>query len=221
MVCLEMAGGPTNIKNTDLNRMYNAHKDFDPKSSAGRAVVRTLNLLAEVFPDKTPELERFNVISLYCVTAEVLKQYVIEDVKPHLRDWFLTFEEARRIEEAKSEDDADAEWVIYRERISHSTDAADSIRWRMEFMLKSLLGQQPGIRLKDNQRAFTHVQKVTVFRRDKGMCQLKRVCSGEQLTWDAWHCDHRQAWSQGGATTVENGQVACGACNLAKGAEVA
>jgi hypothetical protein len=219
MVCLEMAGGPTNIKNADLNKMYKANEDFDSKSPIGRAVLRNLNLLAEIFPDKTPELERFSVIAIYCVMAELLKQYVTEDAKPHFRDWFLRFEQVHRSEEGKSEDEADPEWTSYRDRISHSTDSADSIRWRMEFMLKSLLGQYPGVRLKDNQRAFTSIQKLTVFRRDKGICQLKRVCSGEQLTWDAWHCDHRQAWSRGGATTVENGQVACGPCNLAKGAE--
>jgi hypothetical protein len=221
MVCLEAAGGPTNIKNADLNRMYEHNKAFDTKSPPARAVVRTLNLLAEVFPDRTPELERYNVISLYCVAAELLKQYVIDDVRPHLREWFLRFESVRREQEAKPEDEADSEWVIYREKISHSTDSADSIRWRMEFMLRTLLDQHPGLHLKDNQRSFTHVQKLTVFRRDKGICQVRLRCGDDQLTWDSWHCDHRVPWSQGGSTTVENGQVSCPACNLAKGAEAA
>jgi hypothetical protein len=221
LVCLELGGGPVNIKNADLNRMYREQTSFDTNSATAKAVNRTLKMLADVFPDKTPELERYNVISLYCVAAELKRQYVIDDATPLLRDWFLEFEGHRREQDAKPDEEADAEWAIYREKISHSTDAADSIRWRMEFMLRSILEQYPKIRLKDNQRSFTHLQKLAVFRRDKGLCQLKLVCNGEQLTWDGWHSDHRIPWKSGGSTTVENGQVACPACNLAKGGQEA
>ncbi|MGI8569502.1 MAG: hypothetical protein ACR2KT_10740 [Methylocella sp.] len=68
----------------------------------------------------------------------------------------------------------EAEWVNYREKISHSTDAADSIRLRMEFLLRSLLERFPSLSRKDNQRSFAHVQKLAIFRRDKGICQVKR-----------------------------------------------
>jgi len=107
--------------------------------------------------------------------------------------------------------------VSYKEKISHSTDAADSIRWRMDFMLRNLLEQVPDIRLKDNQRAFTHVQRLAIYRRDGGVCQLRIKCDGVRLTWDDWHCDHIVPWTKGGKTTVENGHVACAACNLSKG----
>jgi hypothetical protein len=220
-ICLELAGGPTNVKNADLNRMYDENKSFDPKSAPAKAVKRVLNLLAEVFPEKTPELERYNVISLYCVVADLQRQYVIDEIKPHLNDWFIAFETERREQEAKAEDDssADPEWLSYKEKISHSTDAADSIRFRMDFMLKRLLEAYPSLSLKDNVRTFTPQQKLAVYRRDKGICQLRIKCKGEKVAWDDWHCDHRKAWSKGGKTTVENGTVACAACNLAKGGD--
>ncbi|WP_161954061.1 HNH endonuclease family protein [Candidatus Methylomirabilis limnetica] len=221
IVRLELAGGPVNVKNTDLNKMYVENKDFDPKAPVAKAVQRTLSLLSEIFPDKTPELERFNLVSVYCVLSELLRQYVLEDFKPIFQAWFLGFEAVRREQEARPEEEADAEWVTYREKISHSTDSSDSIRWRMEFMLRSLLSQHPQIRLKDNQRGFTYVQKLAVFRRDVARCQLKIKCDSAALTWDNWHCDHRVAWSKGGLTTVENGQAACPPCNLSKGAEAA
>jgi hypothetical protein len=78
LVCLELAGGPTNIKNADLNRMYENYVNFDAKSLEAKAAQRTLSVLAEAFPEKTPELERFNVISLYCMVAEMQKQYAFE-----------------------------------------------------------------------------------------------------------------------------------------------
>lgn len=217
MVCLEIGGGPTNVKNADLNRMYWAQKEFDPKSSTAKAVLRVLDTLGKVFNEKTPELERYNVVALYCVVSELLRQYVISDVQDKLNEWFLEFEERRREEEGKPEDKADPEWVTYKEKISHSTDAAESIRWRMEFMLRSLLETYPAVRRKDNQRDFTYAQKLAVFRRDKGFCRVKIKCKGAKLTWDDWHCDHISPWSKGGLTTVKNGQAACSSCNLAKG----
>lgn len=218
-VCLEIAGGPTNIKNTDLNRMYESNKDFDIKGQVAKAVKRILDLLSDVFPEKTPELERYNVIALYCVISELLSQYVIDEVKPMLHDWFISFETRRREQEEKTEDEADPEWVTYKEKISHSTDAEESIRWRMEFMLRLLLVEFPNLSRKDNQRGFTHIQKLAIFRRDKGLCQVMLKCKGEKLTWDDWHCDHITAWSKGGKTTVANGQVSCSDCNIAKGSD--
>jgi 5-methylcytosine-specific restriction endonuclease McrA len=87
----------------------------------------------------------------------------------------------------------------------------------MDFMLRDLLVCHPGLALKDAQRSFTHQQRLAVFRRDAGVCQLAIKCEGEKVRWDDWHCDHRLAWSEGGQTSVENGQVACAACNLSKG----
>jgi hypothetical protein len=221
LICLELAGEPTNIKNADLNRMYGEYAKFDSKSAEAKAVQRILGILAEMFPEKTPELERFNVVSLYCVVAELQKQYAFDQVKPLLRDWFLGFEETRRTQEEKTEDEIDPEWTGYKEKISHSTDSADSVRGRMDFMLRHLLELYPTIQRKDNQRAFTHIQRLAVFRRDKGHCQLKLKCDGVKLTWDEWHCDHTMPWTAGGRTTVENARVACTACNLSKGAAVA
>jgi uncharacterized protein DUF262/HNH endonuclease len=221
LVCLELAGEPTNVKNADLNRMYKEHAGFDPKGQDAKDVQRILNILAEVFPEKTPELERYNVVSLYCVLAELLRQYAFEQVKPLFHGWFLSFEALRREQEAKSQDDIDPEWATYKEKISHSTDSAESIRWRMDYMLRHLLEAHPTIPRKDNQRSFTHIQRLAIFRRDKGHCQLRLRCAGAKLTWDDWHCDHRHPWTSGGPTTVENGQAACTPCNLSKGAVAA
>jgi hypothetical protein len=219
LVCLEIQGGPTNVKNADLNRVYELNREFDSKGQVAKAVRRVLDFLASVFPEKTPELERYNVIGLYCVVSEFLRQYVIEEIRPSFHDWFIAFEQARIAQDQKSfDDDGDPEWITYREKISHSTDAAESIRWRMEFLMRNLLEHFPNLSRKDNQRDFTHIQKLTVFRRDRGTCQVKLKCSGIKLTWDDWHCDHITPWSKGGKTTVSNGQAACPACNLSKGA---
>lgn len=107
--------------------------------------------------------------------------------------------------------------VVYHEKISHSTDAVDSIRWRHEFLLRKLFEAVPNIELKDDQRLFTHEQRLAMYRRDDGDCQVKLKCDGSHCEWDNWAADHKQPWSKGGKTTVANGQVACIPCNSAKG----
>lgn len=218
LVCLELAGGPTNVKDGDLNRMYRENADFDANGKLAKSVRRTLDLLADVFTEKTPELERYNVVALYAVVAELQRGYVVSEVQSQLKDWFLDFEARRRVQEALDVETAEPEWVAYKEKVSHSTDAQDSIRSRMEFLMKDLFLRFPNLSLKDGQRDFTHVQKLAIFRRDHQTCQVKLKCDGVKVVWDDWHCDHKQPWSKGGKTTVENGQVACPACNLSKGA---
>ena len=84
--------------------------------------------------------------------------------------------------------------------------------------MRNLLTQYPDISLKDNQREFTHSQRLAIFRRDRQVCQLRIVCNGIKVDWDNWHCDHIVAHTNGGSTKVSNGQVACPGCNLSKGA---
>jgi hypothetical protein len=219
VTCLELAGGPTNVRSGDLTKMYKQNEDFDAKGPVAKAVRRTLGHLASVFQEKTPELERYNVIALYCVVAEFRRQYVWAEVEPHFQTWFLEFEKERREQEMMADDDdsLDPEWRSYKEKISHSTDAADSIRYRMDIMLRRLLQRYPTLSRKDNQRDFTSQQRLAIFRRDGGHCQIRMKCHGDKVTWDDWHCDHHVPWSKGGQTTVDNGVVACTACNLCKG----
>lgn len=221
LVRLELACGPANVKDRDLSKMYSDHADFNAAQPEAKAVRRVLDFLAEVFPDKAPELTRYNVVALYCVAAELLARYVRSEFAPVLGPWFLDFEMRRAKQEELDEDEGDAEWISYKEKISHSTDSEDSIRYRMEFMLRDLMVCHPDLSLKDAQRTFTEAQRRAVFRRDEGLCQLGIKCSREKVKWDDWHCDHRLAWTEGGKTTVENGQVACAACNLAKGKRAA
>lgn len=219
LTCLELAGGPVNVKDGDLNRMYKAHANFDVDGKIAKFVKRTLDLMADVFTDKTPELERYNVIALYGVFAELQRGYVFSEIKSQLRDWFLNFEVRRRTQDSLDNESADSEWVSYKEKISHSTDAQESIRSRLDFLMRDLLSQFPNLSLKDEQRDFTQQQKLAIFRRDHQVCQVRLKCTGEKVVWDNWHCDHKVPWSKGGKTTVENGQVSCPACNLAKGAK--
>jgi hypothetical protein len=217
MTLIELAGEPTNVKNADLNKMYEREVEFDSTGPKAKKIKRTLDYLRTAFPTKTPELERYSVLSLYVLVSHLLERYVVQDSHKQIAEWFINFESYRRMQRALPIDQCDPESVSYQEKTSHSTDSEDSIQWRHDYLLRRHLEAYPRLQLKDDQRLFTHDQRMAIFRRDKGICQVRIKCSGVECSWDSWEADHRHPWSQGGKTTVENGQVACLGCNASKG----
>ncbi len=224
LVCVELAGSkPTNIRKADLDRMYLLNENFDESGQIAKRVKRMLSNLREIFPDDnpTPELERFNIVPLYCMVSQLLDGYVFDEVKNQFRDWFVGFEQRRVAESEKDPDDAGPEWLNYRENIGHSGDNGEVIQNRLDFLLRNFFEKFPDLPAKD-ERNFTEAQRLTIYWRDGKKCQIKQQCDGtELLPWNGWHCDHKLPRSRGGKTTVGNGQVACPACNLAKGNRVA
>ena len=219
MCLLELSGEPCNIKDKDLNKMYLDNKNFDSNSQVAKKIKRVLDYLYKMFPTKTPELERFNVISLYILISSMLDKYVISDRYKEIADWFVNFELFRKQQTQLPSDECDPEIIAYHEKISHSTDAFDSLEFRNSYLSRKLFEKIPDLETKDNQREFDQNQRIAIFRRDKGICQLKIKCNGKKCEWDNWHADHIKPWSKGGKTIVSNGQVACPECNLAKGAD--
>jgi hypothetical protein len=213
---LELSGQPCNIKNADLNKMYNENIAFDQNSQKAKKINKVLDYLYKVFPKKTPELEWYSVISLYMIISNLLDKYVMTNTETKIYKWFIDFEIYRRNEEQKDTENCDPEILDYKDLTGHSTDAAESLKSRYEYLLRKLFEYIPDLELKDNNRSFTHEQRMAIYRRDKETCQLKIKCNGIKCDWDNWEADHRIPWSKGGKTTVENGQVACPECNKAK-----
>lgn len=219
-ICLlEITGQPCNIKDKDLNKMYSENINFDSDSQVAKKIKKVLDYLYKMFPTKTPELERFNVVSLYILISSLLDKYVVTDRYKEIADWFIEFETYREQQTQLSPDDCDPEIVAYHEKISHSTDAFDSLEFRNTYLSRKLFEKISDLETKDNRREFDQNQRRAIFRRDKGICQLKIKCNGKKCEWDNWHADHIKPWSKGGKTIVANGQVACPECNLAKGAD--
>lgn len=216
-ILLELNGGPTNVRDADLNRMYKEYPEFDPGGATAKKVRRVYDYLLRAFPEKTPELERYNVITLYSLVSLLLDGYASHGLELALANWFISFEIERRNDESLPEEERNVGLVEYRRLISQSTDAEESIRARLEMFERRFFHANPAIEPKDAERDFTHEQRLAIFRRDGGICQVQIACAGEKVVWGHWHADHRIPHTHGGKTTVQNGQVACSACNLKKG----
>ncbi len=136
MTLIELNGGPTSVRDANLNAMYEQNQAFDPGSAKAKKVRRVLNYLTEAFPEKTPELKRFSVISLYTMVSDLLENYVVQDRQGDLASWFIAFDLFRLEQAQLSEEETEPEMTIYQEKTRYSTDAVDSISWRHEFLMR-------------------------------------------------------------------------------------
>ncbi len=216
-ILIEIKKGPTNVKDSDLNRMYQEYSTFDTSKEIARKIKKIYDFLAKAFPEKTPELERYNVINLYCMASVLVDRYMWQDLDKPLAKWFLAFEKERQANETKDDEDRDVDLSEYRFLISSSTDSKESIRGRLEMFEERFFLEYPDIEERDPMRVFSHEQRLAIYRRDDGCCQLRLKCNGGKLGWNEWHADHNKSHKNGGKTIVSNGQVACPACNLSKG----
>jgi hypothetical protein len=218
MIRIALAGQPCAVKNADLVKMYEQNEDFDNKSSAAKHILRTLDILLKAFPTKTPELTKLTALSLFGIFAYLSENFDIKNRVKDLSNWFIKFETWRIADEQRPSDEREPDMVSYQEKISSTTDSQDSVEYRHKVLLTRILSEITDLVPLDQQRIFTPEQRLAIFRRDNGICQARLKCGGVECHWDHWHADHKVAWSKGGKTTVDNGQVTCIECNLAKSA---
>lgn len=95
MTAIELNGGPCHFRNSNLKAMYEARVTFDSASPKARKVRRELEFLAQAFTEKTPELERYRVLSLYTLVSHCLEKYAMQGRQDALRTWFIQFESMR------------------------------------------------------------------------------------------------------------------------------
>jgi hypothetical protein len=132
-IALELAGGPTNVQNGALARMYRKNTDFDPASEVAARVRRTYDFLARSFPDKAPELRRGYVVSLYLMASKLVNGPIkqAEGIEEIFRFFALHFDMRRRTEPEN------LELVQFGKRLTSSADKEESIRFRDEVLRRA------------------------------------------------------------------------------------
>ena len=213
----EIEGEITNVKSGDLDNMYKKHKNFRKDGEEAKRILRVLNYLNDVFSTEELDLKNFYIVPLYKIISKLIDQYVIDNIKPNeIYLWFQEFVEYRARERKKGED-CNIDILTFQEFTISRTDSKEAIKTRYDILSKSFFLKFPNLLPKDPKRIFDEEQKLAIFRRDSGKCQVKLKCNGEKkLSSDNWHCDHIKPHSKGGTTIVSNGRVSCIECNVSR-----
>ncbi len=237
---LERAGGPTSIQNWNIEALIRdtemrdggiGNNSFkDTKEAA--AVLKTLDKLHEAYLDPTLDNEndggvpvfyaktRYFIFSCYLLLRRLLKHYVYSDeVRLCFREFTYAF--FHRINPFNPDDDNARRFVESRQQDSAAVSERDRII-RYEFFKFARMKGQDVLVEKDKQRAFNEDQRIGIYLRDRGICQM---CKDEDkpekewsVPWYEFEADHITPYINGGPTETWNGKVLCRTHNRAKGA---
>jgi len=98
------------------------------------------------------------------------------------------------------------------ESIEKGTYGTPQVKMRTEKwfkILREIIGYP-----KNDKRIYTFEEKKFLFDKYEGICQL---CKNKIYSIDDAHVDHIERFSEGGETTIKNGQITHRYCNLKKG----
>lgn len=218
LICAQITAweilGPHNIKFKDLEQFYKNHRTFNMRGAEANWIRKVFNALDVAFQVKTPEIRnRASVVSLFLLMSQLMKEYVISEKEQMVRDFFVDFQTKLSAEVARGPQAKDMELIDYQTAVIQAADTKESIEKRRKILMTRFLLFVPNLLLLDPRRAFTEEQRVAIYCKNNGICQ---IC-GIKVEWENFHADHIISHICGGKTTVENGQTLCTKCNLSKG----
>mgnify|MGYP003727959955 FL=1 len=120
------------------------------------------------------------------------------------------------------EDSDDTDMLTFsnrRQQGEHDLEVRDRIMRQIFF--EYLRDNNLELKEKDENRNFSELQRIIIYRNGKGFCQ---ECLREgkpekeaKVSWSEYQADHVLPHSKGGETIIENGELLCSFHNLSKG----
>ena len=223
---LEKAGGPADIQDTDVSALIEETQSPDGVGSdayeedpAAQGALRTMRAFYEVFKDDAlvaqgePMREfsiEYFIISIYLLLRHLREHYVLADEEKALfRDFVMDFHGRWS---THREDDADIiRFSDARQQSGREMDVRHRVLRQLFFNYAKEQGH--GIIVKDERRAFDEAARISIYRRDDGMCQMcldeDKPESEARVPWREYDADHVLPHSRGGRAAIENGRVLC------------
>ena len=197
----------------DWNNRTN--EDFENSPEAKRCL-KTLDVLYQIFKDdpsvkaggKVPELDReYIIISIYLLVRRLV--HGNWNFTPSHYGKFRIFTQDFYQRWGK-DDENDADMILFRDERQQNKKAVET---RDQLLTEWFFQDFPELNQLDPQRSFTYLERIIIYRKNKGVCQ-KCVSEGKSeeealVPWHEFEADHLKPWSKEGKTTIENGQVLC------------
>jgi len=238
LLILEENDGLADIKDTNVMEYIDSHKaadgignySFEDKAQA-KSTLRHMQAFYEIFKDdpmlvegeggiKELRIEYF-IISLYLLLRHLLKYYVFDKAEKELfRAFAIEFH--ARWKEGRENDNDILYFSEHRQQTAGEIDVRQRIIRQLFFEYAGKKGHE--MLTKDERRAFSEFERISIYRRDNGLCQIclkegkpEKECA---VSWAEYDSDHVVPHAKGGKTQPENAQVTCRYYNQRKGASV-
>ncbi len=207
LLTVELSKGFMDLKYRNLERYYKLYKGTDLDEATLAHITRVLNFLEKALGPERKALEfRADVISAYFLASDLIKDYAITGRENKVRDFLLSFlsEVGKTKMSSRSQEDISA-FSRYAAERSASADSKKALAERHNIMLGKFLEFLPDLPTKDPHRTFNYWQRLAIYYRDKGICQI----GGEPVAFENGEPDHIVRHADGGPTVVSNGRWAC------------
>ena len=221
VTCLELAGDPTDVKAPSLTKMYENEKNFNNNGVTAQKIKRYLNYMARLLADPIPEMDiKWGFVDLYLLISKMDEFYTISGREQDFKNFYTTFEYERRENMSDYgalrtvENHWNRDLYDYIEAFIRSGGTKPNLEKRHKVYKRRFLKDIQDLVPRDPQRTFTRDERIVIWRRDNGKCQ---IC-GEEINLNQMHADHIKRHSEGGRTTLENGRALCIPCNTSRGA---
>jgi hypothetical protein len=236
-VLIELGNGYGDLSDRKIEEFINSAKtdkgigDYSyEKSPTAQEVLKNLRAFYDIFEDdpildenngiKELSIEYF-IISCYSLVRHLRKHYVFDDsMKGILRNFIYDFFQRWRTYDESADNDL-LSFSNHRQQGENDLEIRDRIMRQIFFQY--LKDQELEIIKKDENRAFSELSRIIIYRRDKGLCQQ---CLREgkpeneaKVSWSKYQADHVLPHSKGGKTNIENGELLCTHHNQSKGAK--
>jgi len=237
LLLLEKADGATELKDSAVatfidetivpDGVGNESYENDPHA---KAVLLNLKIFYEIFKDDPmlddesglKELSReYTTISFYLLLRHLKNNYIVNEQTKKLFHDFLIIDFYPRWSNVSDEDNDILFFSSSRQMDQKNIEERNQILRQLFFQFLNKQGAE--ILTKDEQRNFNEAQKIEIYRRNRGFCQM---CLAEgktekesQVSWGEYEADHILAHVKGGITDTSNAQVLCRVHNRKKSAK--
>lgn len=221
---LEIKGKIFSSTSRQLDKLYKLHKSIPVDNAILSKAKKNISLLGKIFPTKNPNLNRSYALSLYWILSKISEVYRIPDTElPKINRNFIEMD-IKRLEaknrdyKNKPDDDIFSDLSI---SMSSGTDGSDAIITRHDIITQFLFESVDLeiLPMLDPIRNFTYEEKLIIFRKASGLCEL--ACNGikcnREIDIDDAVIDHILPHSKGGRTILENGRLSYKSCNISRG----
>lgn len=233
---IEEAGGYTTLSDKKIAEFVEEAKTNDgignysyENTPYARAVLANLNFFHEIFYDKDlndqvlPELRiEYFIISIYMLIRHLRMHYINnEETRNKIHNFVLDFHERWRTYD-EAEDRDMLTFSNRRQQGDNDLEVRDRIVRQLFF--EYLADEEFELLTKDEQRAFSELQRIKIYRDGKGKCaECMREGKPEKeckVSWTQFQADHILPHSKGGRTTLDNSELLCAYHNQSKGNRV-